>query len=129
MYLTHPNHQTRKLSRTGHTSWTLTAVEFTNGPYLDTNTSTTTISTSAHTVGAGVTMTASASTFVATDVGRQVRFRDGYGIITAFTSVTVVTIEILIDMGSSSSSADWSSWMHFLQQQVFLLAYHSLNKD
>jgi hypothetical protein len=30
------------------------------------------------------------------------------GIITAFTSVTVVTIEILIDMGSSSSSADWS---------------------
>jgi hypothetical protein len=108
MYITHPNHQTRKLSRTGHTSWTLTAVEFTNGPYLDTNTSTTTISTSAHTVGAGVTMTASASTFVATDVGRQVRFRDGYGIITAFTSVTVVTIEILIDMGSSSSSADWS---------------------
>ena len=24
MYITHPNHATRKLSRTGHTSWTLT---------------------------------------------------------------------------------------------------------
>ena len=115
MYLTHPNHQTRKLSRTGHTSWTLAAVEFTNGPYLDTNTTATTISLSHHTVGTGRTMTASAVTginsgsgFLTTDVGRQIRFRDGYGIITAFTSTTVVTIEILIDMGSSSSSTDWS---------------------
>ena len=115
MYITHPNHQTRKLSRTGHTSWTLTAVEFTNGPYLDTNTTATTLTTSAHTVGTGRTLTASAVTginsdsgFLATDVGRQIRFRDGYGIITAFTSTTVVTIEILIDMGSTSASTDWS---------------------
>jgi hypothetical protein len=32
MYITHPNHKTRKLSRTGHTSWTLTEVDFVNGP-------------------------------------------------------------------------------------------------
>ena len=115
MYITHPNHQTRKLSRTGHTSWTLTAVEFTNGPYLDANITATTITTSAHTVGTGRTFTASAVTginsgsgFLATDVGRQIRFRDGYGIITARTNTTVVTVEILIDMGSSSSSTDWS---------------------
>ena len=115
MYLTHPNHQTRKLSRTGHTSWTLAAVEFTNGPYLDANITATTITASAHTVGTGRTFTASAVTginsgsgFLATDVGRQIRFRDGYGIITAFTSTTVVTVEILIDMGSSSASTDWS---------------------
>ena len=30
MYITHPSHATRKLSRTGHTSWTLTEVDFTN---------------------------------------------------------------------------------------------------
>ena len=115
MYITHPNHQTRKLSRTGHTSWTLAAVEFTNGPYLDTNTTATTMTTSAHTVGTGRTLTASAVTginsgsgFLTTDVGRQIRFRDGYGIITARTSTTVVTVEILIDMGSSSASTDWS---------------------
>ena len=115
MYITHPNHQTRKLSRTGHTSWTLAAVEFTNGPYLDTNTTATTLTTSAHTVGTGRTLTASAVTginsdsgFQTTDVGRQIRFRDGYGIITARTNTTVVTVEILIDMGSSSSSTDWS---------------------
>ena len=108
MYITHPNHKTRKLSRTGHTSWTLTEVDFVNGPYLDTNSSTTTITASAHTVGTGRTFTASTSTFVSTDVGRLVRFRDGYAEITGFTSATVVTVEILKDTGSASGSTDWS---------------------
>ena len=115
MYITHPSHKTRKLSRTGHTSWTLSEVDFTNGPYLDTNTSTTTFTTSAHTVGTGRTLTASAITginsdtgFQTTDVGRLVRFRDGYGEITARTDTLNVTIEILVDMGSSSASTDWS---------------------
>ena len=108
MYITHPNHQTRKLSRTGHTSWTLTVVDFTNGPHLDTNTSTTTITASAHTVGTGRTFTASASTFVSTDVDRLIRFRDGYAKVTGFTSATVVTVEIIKDTGSTSASTDWS---------------------
>ena len=108
MYVTHPNHKTRKLSRTGHTSWTLTEVDFVNGPYLDTNSSTTTITASAHTVGTGRTFTASANIFVSTDVGRLVRFRDGYAEITGFTSATVVTVEILKDTGSASGSTDWS---------------------
>jgi hypothetical protein len=115
MYICHPNHEVEKLSRTGHTSWSLTDVDFLDGPYLDTNISTTTISMSAHTVGTGRTLTASAVTginsgsgFLTTDVGRLVRFRNGYGKITARTSTTVVTLEILEDMGSSSSSIDWS---------------------
>ena len=108
MYITHPSHATRKLSRTGHTAWTLTTVDFTNGPYLDTNTSTTTITASAHTVGTGRTFTASASTFVSTDVGRLIRFRDGYAKITGFTDATIVTVEILVDTGSTSASTDWS---------------------
>ncbi len=33
MYLCHPDHEVEKLSRTGHTSWTLADVEFTDGPY------------------------------------------------------------------------------------------------
>ncbi len=86
MYITHPNHEVEKLSRSGHTSWTLTDVDFTDGPYLDDNITATTITTSAHTVGTGRTLTASAITgingdtgFQTTDVGRLVRFRDGYG--------------------------------------------------
>jgi hypothetical protein len=108
MYITHPNHATRKLSRTGHTSWTLTEVDFTNGPYLDTNTSTTTITASAHTVGTGRTFTASANTFASTDVGRLIRFRDGHAKVTGFTDATIVTVEILVDTGSSSASTDWN---------------------
>ena len=113
MYICHPNHAVRKLSRTGHTAWTLTEVNFTNGPYLDNNITTTTFTISAHTVGAGRTLTASAITginsdtgFQTTDVGRLVQFRNGYGKITARTSTTIVTIEILTDMGSSSASTD-----------------------
>ena len=108
MYITHPSHETKKLSRTGHTAWTLATVDFTNGPYLDTNTSTTTITASAHTVGTGRTFTASASTFVSTDVDRLIRFRDGYAKVTGFTSATVVTVEIIKDTGSTSASTDWS---------------------
>lgn len=115
MYITHPSHEVEKLSRTGHTSWTLADIDFVDGPYLDANATTTTFSTSAHTVGTGRTLTASAVTginsntgFQTTDVGRLVSFRDGYGKITGYTSTTEVTIEILIDMGSTSSSTDWS---------------------
>ena len=34
MYLVHPNHDVRKLSRTGHTNWTLATVSFTGSPSL-----------------------------------------------------------------------------------------------
>jgi hypothetical protein len=61
MYICHPNHAVRKLSRTGHTAWTLTEVNFTNGPYLDHNITTTTLTISAHTVGAGRTLTLSST--------------------------------------------------------------------
>lgn len=37
MYLTHPSYPPYKLSRTGDTAWTLEVVEFTDGPYMDTN--------------------------------------------------------------------------------------------
>ena len=115
MYICHPNHEAEKLSRTGHTSWSLTDVDFLDGPYLDTNISTTTITMSAHTVGSNRTLTASSTTginsntgFQTTDIGRLVRFRNGYGKITARTSTTVVKVQILEDMGSSSASIDWS---------------------
>jgi hypothetical protein len=108
MYLCHPEYSVKKLSRTSHTSWSITEVDFTNGPYLDDNVTAVTFSTSAHTVGTLRDLTASTATFASTDVGRLVRFRDGYGEITAFTSSTVVVITIIEDMGSTSSSTDWS---------------------
>ncbi len=108
MYICHPDYVPKKLSRTGHTSWTITDVEFTNGPYLDDNITAVTLSSSTHTVGTARDLTASAATFVSTDVGRLVRFREGYGKITAFTSTTAVTWTIIKDTNSGSSSTDWA---------------------
>ena len=117
MYIVHETLEPRKLSRTGHTSWTLTTVEFQNGPYLDANESSVTFSSSASGVGTGRTLTASASTFVCSpnetgfhteDIGRSVKLNDGWGIITGYTSPTVVTWEIKQDIGSSSASTDWA---------------------
>jgi hypothetical protein len=108
MYLCHPDYSVKKLSRTGHTSWTITEVDFTNGPYLDDNISTVTFSSSAHTVGTARDLTASAATFASTDVGRLVSYRTGYGEITAFTSSTAVTWTIIKDVNSGSASTDWA---------------------
>jgi len=106
MYITHPNHATRKLSRTSHTSWTLTEVNFTNGPFQDTNVSTTTLTPSGTT--GSVTITASASTFVSTDVNRLVRIGDGIAKITAFTSATVVTATTSTDFANTNASSNFS---------------------
>ena len=106
MYLVHPNHETSKLSRTGHTSWSLDEVEFTDGPYLAVNTTSTTMSPSA-TTGNGITITASANTFVSTDVGRLINFSNGYAKITAFSSATSVTADVEDDFDTTSANTDW----------------------
>ena len=106
MYITHPNHETMKLSRTGHTSWTLTEVEFTDGPYLSPNTTSTTMTPGA-TTGTGVSLTASANTFASTDVGRLINFSNGYAKITAYSSATSVTIDIKDDFDNTTATTDW----------------------
>jgi hypothetical protein len=129
MYICHPDYSVKKLSRTGHTSWTITEVDFTDGPYLDDNTTTTTFTMSAHTVGAGRTLTASAITgindntgFQTIDIGRLVRFKTGYAEITARTSTTVVTVEVLQDMTSNTASTDWAMGQLGQNIQAILLA-------
>ena len=37
MYIAHPSYPLRKLTRTGHTAWTLTQVSLVNGPYASAN--------------------------------------------------------------------------------------------
>ena len=114
MYITHPEHEVEKLSRTGHTSWTLTDVDFTKGPMQDANTTTTTLNPGQSAVGTGIALVASAVTginsgsgFLSTDVGRFVFLSGGYAKITAVTNTTNATIEILVALSSSSATADW----------------------
>jgi len=106
MYITHPSHETKKLSRTGHTAWTLATVDFTNGPFLDTNTSTTTFQPSG--TSGSVNITASANTFVSTDVGRLIRIGDGIAKVTGFTSATVVAVTTSTNFANTNAVTDWS---------------------
>ncbi len=113
MYITHPSHEASKLSRTGHTSWSLDEVDFIKGPFLDPNITTTTLTPSNAATGSR-TITASAVTginggsgFLATDVGRQIHFNDGYGTITAITSTTVVTANITTAFANANAITNW----------------------
>jgi hypothetical protein len=114
MYITHPNHEVEKLSRTGHTSWTLTDVDFTKGPMQDANTTDTTLNPGQSAVGTGIALVASAVTginsgsgFLSTDVGRFVFLSGGYAKITGVTDTTNATITIITALSGASATADW----------------------
>lgn len=96
MYIVHPRLAPRKLARLTPTSFSLTTLDFRDGPYLDENVTATTLTFSSTTDGATATVTASTAIFAATDVGRLIRIRSSstasWAIITAFTSPTAVTV-------------------------------------
>ena len=115
MYICHPNHQPRKLTRTGHTNWTLTNDVIINGPFMDHNVETTTANPSSKTVGSTSTVTFSAVTginsnqgFLSTDVGRLLHIKDGHLKITSVTSTTVVVGTVIFDLGVTTATTDFA---------------------
>ena len=111
MYIAHKSYAPRTLSRTSDTSWTLATIDFEDGPYLNTNTTATTIGLSGAT--GSVTVTASTAIFASTDVDRLIRWKDPatnwtWLKITAFTSTTVVTATIMgADASATTATVDW----------------------
>lgn len=112
LYITHHAYKTRKLTRSSHTSWTLTDFFSLDGPYLDTNTNTAhTLTPSGTTLT--ITVTASIATFALTDVGRLIRMFHGatwaYVLITGFTSSTQVTaiVQGATALGGTTATASW----------------------
>ena len=115
MYLTHPNHAPRKLARTGHTSWTLIDNVINNGPFMDHNITTTTLTSSHKSVGQTATVTASAVTginddqgFLSTDVGRFIHIDSGHIKVTSYTSSTVVVGTVIKDLGTTIATTDFA---------------------
>lgn len=117
LYILHPDYPPQQLVRVSATSWTLSDLVFTDGPYDSLNTTTTTLTPSAAT-GSGVTLTASAVTgingdtgFQTTDVGRLIRIKEGstwgYVEITAWTSTTVVTVTVHSTLTNTSAKVNW----------------------
>lgn len=125
LYLFHDTYPTHKLQRFGHTTWSLVEVAWQDGPYLDLNITTTTLTPGA-TTGVAVTVTASSIVginggvgFETTDVGRLVRIDNpaanvawGWGIIVARTSSTVVTVHVKKAFATTNADTRWKlgSW-------------------
>lgn len=119
LYLFHEDYPTYKLERFGHDTWSLVEVAWQDGPWLDENETTTTLTFSAATAGLGRTCTASAVTgindgdgFKTTDVGRLIRLTDGtvnwgWGIIVGWTSTTVVTVDIKRTVVVATAETKW----------------------
>jgi len=141
MYLCHNSHEVMKLSRTGHTSWSLDEVDFgTKGPYLDANTTTTTLTPAQSATGTGINITASAITGInggngwqTTDVGRIIKFNSGEAKITARTNTTVVVCTITdafantdatasFQLGSFSDTTGHPSCVSFFEQRLVFAA-------
>ena len=120
LYLFHGSHSTYKLERRGHSTWSLVEVAWQDGPWLEVNTTTTTLAPSA-TTGLAITITASSTTginggdgFKSTDVGRLVRIDNpssgvdwGWGIITEYTSATAVKVDIKRDFLRTNADTRW----------------------
>lgn len=143
-YLFHDSHPTYKLERRGHATWALVEVAWQDGPWLDENTTSTTLTFSAAT-GIGVTVTASSITgindgqgFLSTDVGRLIRLTAstvnwGWAVITGHTSTTVVTVDVKRTvtvttgqtkwrLGAWSGTTGYPSGGTFFEQRLFAFA-------
>ena len=141
LYITHTDYQTRSLTRTAHTSWSVNTMDLIDGPYLDENTSDTTLTLSG--TSGSVTVTASATTginggdgFKSTDVGRNIRWHDGTNftwleitVVGGTTSVTatirgenaaVTTATVRWRLGAFSDTTGWPRVITFFQNRVFL---------
>lgn len=124
MFLGNPEVKPKELRRTSATAFSLVDYDFADGPYLDINTTTTTLilnpGSGAGTIASGttgVTVQASTAIFVsaAVEVDRVIRIkkRNGGGWtwlkITGFTSTTTVTATLRGDTADKdSSTVDWA---------------------
>lgn len=97
LYIVHPSYAPRKLSRLADTNWTLSVINFLDGPYLPIDTSGTTLTPSSST-STSFNITASAALFASTDVGRLIRLSPDGGTtwfwmkISGFTDSTHVAV-------------------------------------
>lgn len=108
MFIFHNGVPINRLRRITNTQWSLAPAPFVTKPFdergIDFATS---MTLSAATVGTGRTLTSAATAFLASDVGREVWAGPGVAKITACTSATVVTVEVL-NAFPSTNNATWS---------------------
>lgn len=113
IYLAHPDHAPRVLTRTADNDWSIDTLSAIPEPSYEKGEYPNTTCTPAATTGSGVNFTAGAATFLDADVGRQiVNISDGEtgrAVITSVTSSTVAVCEIIEDFTDTNAIAanDW----------------------
>lgn len=95
LFKTHPSYEVRKLSRVSDTSWTASLFNADPPPSFEADTNLATSGGPAANTGTGVKFRVGVDSFLAGDVGRQIIAGAGRGVITAFTNVREVTMDIL----------------------------------
>lgn len=108
LYLACEGYAPRKLSRTSDTDWVLSLINFRPPATEEKDLALAADLTLSAVTGTGITVTASASVFLAADVDREITAGVGRLVITAFTSGTVVTADVLDDFTSVNiPAAGW----------------------
>lgn len=103
MFIFHKDIPTYRLRRFGNTNWDVAPAPWVYQPTTELGFKPpANLTLSSASVGTGRTVTASAGVFMASDVGRDIVSQAGLATITAFTSATVVTAEIVVAFSSTS---------------------------
>jgi 6-phosphogluconolactonase (cycloisomerase 2 family) len=109
LYLAHSSYPRQKILRSSETEWIITPVTDTPPPTRNIKESPdATLTLSAYT-GTGITITAGSATFISSsDVGKVITAGVGKAVITAYTSTTVVTADVVDDFDNASyTSGNW----------------------
>ncbi len=115
LYFTHIEVPIQKLTRSSDTAWTLVAPDIIGGPFQSENITAITVSSSATAIGAA-TFTASSPIFSADMVDQLFSLAgttgapavQGYAKITAFTSSTIVDVDIIQTLSSGAATDVWA---------------------
>lgn len=110
MFLANEAVQTHRLQRFADAEWRLLPAVFSVEPFDEMGVAPAAgLTLSAATVGTGRTATAAAASFLDSDVGRDIVYGSGLATVTAYTSTTVVTVEVKSAFsGTALPSGGWS---------------------
>jgi hypothetical protein len=109
MYIVHPNHAPRQITRTDHDSWTITEIDFRRGPFLDPVLDDSTLQADGRT--GTVTVTASSTAvFSSLDTGRLIKLHHGYA--------KIITLVYTLSYDNKSGSGSFSGNCHLVSDST-----------
>jgi hypothetical protein len=111
LYIFHASYAPRKLTRTGHTAWTLTTINFTPPPVSELDVFPAATLTPGATTGSGVTFTAGSAYFQTGDIDRQIISGASRAVIKSVpSSPGTQCVADILDAFSSTSPIASGSW-------------------